>query len=34
MREFPLEIRNFAEAFVALQKAQQADYTLDTDAYQ
>ncbi len=35
MREFPAEVRNFAEAFVALQKArQQADYALDTDAYQ
>ena len=35
MREFPMEVRDFAEAFVALQKArQQADYTLDADAYQ
>ena len=34
MREFPAEIRDFAEAFVALQKArQEADYALDTDAY-
>ena len=32
MREFPAEIRDFAEAFVALQKArQEADYALDTD---
>ena len=35
MREFPTEIRNFAGEFVVLQKArQQADYALDTDAYQ
>ena len=35
MREFPTEIRNFAREFVVLQKArQQADYALDTDAYQ
>ena len=35
MREFPAEIRRFAEAFIVLQKArQQADYALDTDAYQ
>ena len=35
MREFPVEIRNFAEVFVALQKArQEADYSLDTPAYQ
>ena len=35
MREFPVEIRNFAEAFVALQKArQEADYSLDTPACQ
>ena len=34
MREFPAEVRDFAEAFVELQKArQQADYALDTDAY-
>ena len=33
--EFPVEIRDFAEAFVALQKArQEADYALDTPAYQ
>ena len=31
MREFPPEICDFAEAFVALQKArQEADYALDT----
>ena len=35
MREFPLEIRNFADVFVMLQiERQQADYALDTDAYQ
>ena len=35
MREFPEEIRDFARAFVVLQKArQQADYALDADAYQ
>ena len=35
MREFPAEIRDFAEAFVALQKArQEADYALNTDTYQ
>ena len=35
MREFPAEIRDFAEAFVVLQKArQEADYALDTDTYQ
>ena len=35
MREFPAEVRDFAEAFVALQKArQQADYALDTDVYE
>ena len=35
MREFPAEVRYFAEAFVALQKArQQADYALNTDAYE
>ena len=35
MREFPAEIRDFAEVFVVLQKArQQADYALDTDAYE
>ena len=35
MLEFPMEIRNFAEAFVVLQnERQQADYALDTDAYQ
>ena len=34
MREFPVELRDFAEAFVALQKArQEADYALDTPAY-
>ena len=34
MWEFPVEIRDFAEAFVALQKArQEADYALDTPAY-
>ena len=34
MREFPTEIRDFAKAFVVLQKArQQADYALDADAY-
>ena len=34
MREFPVEIRDFAEAFVALQRArQEADYALDTPAY-
>ena len=35
VREFPEEVRAFAEAFVALQKArQQADYALDMDDYQ
>ena len=35
MREFPMEIRNFAREFVELQIArQQADYALDTEAYQ
>ena len=35
MREFPAEVRDFAEAFVALQRArQEADYALDTDDYQ
>ena len=35
MPEFPVEVRDFAEAFVALQKArQEADYALDTPAYQ
>ena len=35
MREYPAEIRDFAEAFVELQKArQEADYALDTDAYE
>ena len=35
MSEFPMEIRDFAEAFVALQKArQEADYALDTPAFQ
>ena len=35
MPEFPVEIRDFAEAFVALQKArQEADYAQDTPAYQ
>ena len=34
MREFPAEIRNFADAFVELQMArQEADYALDTAAY-
>ena len=34
MREFPAEVRDFAEAFVELQKArQEADYALDTDDY-
>ena len=34
MREFPEEIRDFARAFVVLQKArQQADYAQDADAY-
>ena len=34
-REFPEEVRDFAGAFVVLQKArQQADYALDADAYQ
>ncbi len=33
--EFPAGIHDFAEAFVALQKVrQEADYALDTDAYQ
>ena len=35
MPEFPVEVRGFAEAFVALQKArQEADYALDTPALQ
>ena len=35
MREFPVEARDFAKAFVVLQKArQQAYYALDADAYQ
>ena len=35
MPEFPVEIRDFAEAFVVLQKArQEADYALDAAAYQ
>ena len=35
MREFPADIRDFAEASVVLQKArQQADYALGMDAYQ
>ena len=35
MPEFPVEIRDFAEAFVVLQRArQEADYALDTPAYQ
>ena len=35
MPEFPVGIRDFAEAFVALQKArQEADYALDKPAYQ
>ena len=35
MPGFPIEIRDFAEAFVALQMArQEADYALDTPAYQ
>ena len=34
-RRFPAEVRDFAEAFVAMQKARQrADYALDTDDYQ
>ena len=35
MPQFPVEVRDFAEAFVALQKArQEADYALDTATYQ
>ena len=35
MREFPAEIRDFAEAFIVLQEArQQADYALDVGAYE
>ena len=35
VREFPQEVRDFAETFVAMQKARQrADYALDTDDYQ
>ena len=35
MPEFPTGIRDFAKAFVALQKArQEADYALDTPTYQ
>ena len=34
MREFPAEIRNFADVFVVLQiERQKADYSLDTEAY-
>ena len=34
MREFPAEIRDFADAFVVLQiERQQADYALDTAVY-
>ena len=35
MPGFPVEVRDFAEAFVTLQGArQEADYALDTPAYQ
>ena len=35
MREFPAEIRYFADVFVELQvERQKADYALDTDAYE
>ena len=35
MPEFPVEVRDFAGAFVALQKArQEADYALDTPTFQ
>ena len=35
MREFPVEIRDFAKAFVELQvERQQADYVLDAGAYE
>ena len=35
MREFPTEIRYFADVFVELQvERQQADYALDADAYE
>ena len=35
MREFPAEIRDFAEAFIVLQiERQKADYALDTPTYQ
>ena len=35
IRGYPVEVRNFAEEFVTLQKArQQADYALDAKAYQ
>ncbi len=35
MPEFPVEVRNFAEVFVALQEARQdADYAQDTPAYE
>ena len=35
MREFPVEVRDFARAFVVLQiKRQQADYALDAPAYE
>ena len=35
MPEFPVEVRDFAEAFVTLQGArQEADYAQDTPAYQ
>ena len=34
MREFPVEVRDFAKVFVVLQiERQQADYALDMDAY-
>ena len=34
MREFPSEVREFANELVVLQKAgQQADYVLDAEAY-
>ena len=35
MPQFPVEVRDFAEAFVTLQRArQEADYALDTPTYQ
>ena len=35
MREFPAEVRYFADVFVVLQvERQKADYALDTDAYE